>query len=119
MVVLPVPGGPARSTPRFGCSPSSWDTSGILERHDDVRLECLEQIIDPFQVRQLHGLDFGDVDVARHVMLAQRLDEALGLEAIVITKCHTRMPQLTRGELRREPMDLAAIDPRHQCGAQV
>ena len=92
---------------------------GMLERHDDVRIERLEHVIDALQVLQLNSLDLGDVDVARHVVLAQVLDEAVGVQAIVVAKRDARMTKLTRVEFRRKSMDLPTIDTTRRRVVQV
>ena len=91
----------------------------VLERKNDVCLECIEHVVQTLQILELHRLHFAEVDVARHVMLAQIRDESIRIERGLVAQRDAGIANLARVELGAEAVDLAHIEHGRAVGAEI
>ena len=92
---------------------------GLLEWQNDIRLEGLEDVVQPLEVLQIHNLHLAEVHVARHVVLAEVVDEPVRIEPRIVTQGIACVSQLPRVQVGREAMDLLHIQRASALSGEI
>ena len=68
----------------FGAQTKTIGEFIVLERQDDIDLEAAQHVVHPFQVLQVHLLDFSKVHVAGEALGAEVFNEQVGRQFLVV-----------------------------------
>ena len=68
----------------FGAQTKTIGEFIVLERQDDIDLEAAQHVVHPFQVLQVHLLDFSKVHIAGEALGAEVFDKQVGRQFFVV-----------------------------------
>ena len=90
----------------------------VLQRRDDVRLQAVDQVVEPAEIFQRDSLHLFQIDVAGEVVAAQDVDILVGGDAFMVANDRTDGAHLVDIKLAREAKDMVEIDGRRQMHGQ-